>query len=131
MVRLMSQATHPSPRFKYSIPRPGPSSIQMFLSPLCLSTDSLSDLLDPVYPQSPQLSQISPLPVQSPQVDAFWHGLLLDTVSFPPKLESEVIPPHLLDVDFDVSPDRRSRRPLLTRTLSGTTTRLPRNNRNR
>ena len=115
-VCLMSQAAHLSPCFKYSVPCPCQSPIQMPPSPPHSPTDSEADILGslfllPLYPQSPQLSQISPLFAQGPQVDAFWHGPLLDTVAFPPKLEFEAISPHLLDGGFDVSPDRHSRRP--------------------
>jgi len=101
----------------------------MFLSPLYSLTDSQPDVLGSLFPpsplclQSPQLSQISPSPLQSPQVDAFWHGTLLDAVTFPPKLELEAISPYLLDGGFSVSPDRRALDGhLLTPALSGTTT---------
>jgi len=91
----------------------------MFLLPPPRSlTDSQDDILGfprPPSPllQSPQLSQISPFPVQTPQVDAIWHAPLLDTVTFPSKLEFEAISPYILDDSSYVSLDRHSGWPLV------------------
>lgn len=76
----------------------------------------LADLLtssfprSPLCPRSPQLSQLSPLIVQNPEVDSLWHETLFDANIFLSKPEPEGIPPYFLDgeaVDHhSVSPPR-------------------------
>ena len=73
----------------------------MSSSPLLLLTDTQADTLGSSFPlsplclQSPQLSQISPLIVQSPEVDPFWHDPFLGASDF--KLELEEIPSYFPD----------------------------------
>ena len=83
-------------------------------SPL-LFTDTQADILGSSFPPSPlslspQPSQISPLIVQSPEVDTFWHEPFLSANDFLPKDELEGVPPYFLDggiIDpFSVSPGR-------------------------
>lgn len=88
-------------------------SVPMFSSPLLSLTDAQVDVLgspfppSPLFLQSPQPSQISPLLVQSPRVDSFWHEPLFGA-NFFAELE---VPPFFLDNDvvnnLSVSLDHR------------------------
>jgi len=85
-------STYISPRFEYSISRLYVSPIQMFNFSTRYPFTDEDDIFDPPFHpslllHSPQLPQISPSTVQSPQVDTFWPAPFLDDVPFQPELE--------------------------------------------
>ncbi|KAF9650888.1 hypothetical protein BDM02DRAFT_3185043 [Thelephora ganbajun] len=78
----------------------------MSSSPLLLLADTQADILGSSFPpsslclQSPQLSQISPLIGQSPEVDSLWHEIFLGANTFLSNPDLGPVPPCFLDSEI-------------------------------